>query len=429
MYCKLFLLTTAVAATPAYPGSDYGCSPNVIIPASLRFTGFYGGDESCTRDIKSSNDTACQFVFGNWSFAQSSVWHYGVPYISGSGASTQTSLDERGGSLTVICIDSITYNESAEMYSIVSASPAVDIDVQMCMTLTLISNSSASITAGFSSEGVIACTSAVNNIASFTIVNGTYDDTSTSALPLLEPLQCPSVSVVPSAFVQPPVTAYPANELDFGMPRKVSLVPAGYRATFIGDLLQETFCAIRFNLVEDNRADDLTRWELVIGDSTQTHAVGCMSFIRLGRTVVYAERFIGNSGMDASCGGPAVMDTANLCCWNFTYSEDTAHSLVDGTTVKVLFNYFPAGWTPGGSTTPSAAAGASAATIAASVLGGLLVCAGIAIFLLMRWHKNALRKNALSAEDIKSQSDGLLSTPETREIAVEIVTLQRAAIQ
>lgn len=425
----LFLLTAiASAATPAYPGAEYGCSPNIIVPPALRFSGYYGGDETCTRDSNSSNDSACQFAFGNWSLAQSSIWHYGVPYISGSGATTQASLGERGGSLTVICIDSITYNETANMYAIVSASPAVDIDVQMCMTLTLISDSSASITAGFSSEGLIACTPAVNNFASFTIVNATYED-SAASVPLLEPLQCPlasSTSVVPSAFVQPPVTAYPANQLDIGMPRSVSLVPSGYRATFIGDLLQETFCAIRFNLVEDNRADDLTRWELVIGDSTQTHAVGCMTFIRLGRTVVYAERFIGNSGMDVSCGGPAVMDTANLCCWNFTYSEDTAHSLVDGTTVKVLFNYFPAGWTPGSSTN-SSPAGASAATIAASVLGGLLTCAGIAIVLLLR-HKEALR-NAQSAE-IKSQRDGLLSTPETQEIAVEIVAVTpQGAIQ
>ena len=97
--------------------------------------------------------------------------------------------------------------------------------------------------------------------------------------------------------------------------------------------------------------------------------------------------------------------------WNWTFAKSYSPAdLVDGSSIKVLFNYFPEGWTPPGSGaidphTPSALSIAAIFAIIATVL--LVLAAGVIAWLLLR-QQRLLRIAAAAAEKDSGVRDSLL---------------------
>lgn len=395
-----FLLVLLVPDTRAVPGEDYGCTSSVLVPPQYRGSAFYDGRSDCKYGV---NDD-CPFALGNWSLVQSAILHYGIPYFSAS--STNATFSTRGGAFSLFCLSS--FERSGELM-VFTIAPPTESEVRICGTLTLDydgqrrSNGTAFFTLGVSAQGILPCGPA-DEYTSFPLAG--FD----IAAPPVAGCPARSAGVVPAAYVQPPVAVFPANALALSMPLRGSLVPSGYYATYLDATVQQVLCALSLTLVEHNAGDELTRWEMLFGDGALAQPVGCISFLRLGRSVAYAERFAGNSDMDVSCGGPAAVGGAGLCCWNWTFAFNGA---ADGSSIKALLNYFPPGWVPpGAAPSPSPpppppplapAQALSATTIVAAVAGALLGLAALAIARLITRHAALLR----ALEDAKcAQGDG-----------------------
>lgn len=312
---------------------DFGCTGPSVVPLAAQGTGSYSGFD-CFPPYGASN---CQWAIGSWSIFGNRLVHLGVAFFAAGTVNASTSVT--GNSLSGFCINSYTGDAATQSMELTMSSPLED-ELDMCVTMTMNFNTGcALVTVGFSAGGLLPCTTRDN-----------WTDVSLCDFAFSAPvdLTCPNApNIVPSEFIQPLVGVVPYDELEPSMPRTAGLSSNGYYSTYMADILQEVMCALSFNIIEDDRAAQVTRWEILYGNSSAVVAgpVGCMTFVRLGRTVVFAERFVGNHDMDESCGGPATMSHDSLCCWNWTYSLNPS---ADGSSIKVLPNYFPPGWAPRG---------------------------------------------------------------------------------
>ena len=354
----------------------YVCRKDVVVPPAYQISGYYEG-VGCPAPYQ---DQACQFAVGNWTLASSSIFHFGPPVFSPMG--TNLSLLPRTLSLMTLCVDSFSAlpptPEVPIHYNLMFESPDEQ-ELLACAIFMVRASGLTTVWYGLSSRGEGNCTPADSDY-SVNLPNLTWTPSLSDAV-----MSCPRTQVIPKAFVQPQVALFPPSPLDLYMPNTAGLSSASYDSTYLLRVVNQSVCALSFQLVEDNREDELTRWEVLFGPDASA-PVGCMSFLRLGRHVAYAERFLDNSVMDESCGGPAT--AANLCCWNWTYGFNPGWS--DGASVKVLFDYFPQGWTPDSAPGGSGSSSAGLSTAAAAAIGavGVLGLLGLGLAarqLLLKW--------------------------------------------
>ena len=288
-----------------------------VIPFPLAgLSGSYTNYSGCT-----AQPQHCFVAEGNWSFSSTAVVKYGTGAWT-SGINTM-------GFVLQMCPSAYSYDAGTGTWSLQFRSPYSD-QAQSCAYVQFIdrANPSAGMVLNLDMgwESLFNCSNGFGEeflLAGFALRGAS------------QPV-CPLRGVVPVAFLQTPVPVFPSNFIDPSESVYAALTPDGYTADYGLGIATQTACALNFTIVEHNATANLTRWEMYMGSPTDGVS-GCLTFIRLGRHLAFAERWLGIHDMDPSCG------PAPLCCWNWTVVWDAVD---DGMQTKILFDYFPDGWSP-----------------------------------------------------------------------------------
>ena len=371
MLLLLSLLPVLVA-----PAVAAATAPNRFTSAPLHATDNSFGAFACTNAVpiipfplaglggSYSNYTGCAaepqrcFVAeGNWSFASTSVVKYGTGgWTSGIRAM---------GFVMQLCPIGYVYTPATGLWALQFGSPDTP-DARACAFVQFIDLTDPAV--GMKLHLDIGWQSLFN--CSDTPFGEEFllagFELGTAVMPT-----CPLRGVIPPAFIQTPIAIFPPVGIDGDESIFAALTADGYTADYGFGVATQTSCALNFTVISHNASSNLTLFEAYMGDPTDGVS-GCLTFIRLGRHLAYAERWVGVPDMDASCGHWA--DPGRLCCWNWTVVWDEPN---DGMQTKILFDYFPEGWQPFPPPPSSGAAGGRGVSALGIMAAWSLVAAAV----------------------------------------------------